>query len=325
MASTEADEEIPKNEEPSDEIVSIELPAPKGWKKKFTPRKGGTPRRNEIVFVSPTGDEIRSKRQLDQYLKSHPGGPTSSEFDWGTGLSSSALSGFMCDTPRRSARISQKSKATESPESETPNKKQRKSSSKKGPKGKKDEANDDVDEAAEDVETLPTVTTSEETKPSMDEEMDAEVVKEDAEEKLTSDGTPANEDAPTEEKQAKPEKEQVENSSVLPPEPANEKGETEEKHAEPEAQSSLPVTTSKEEAEVVQDPLLEEDAKMEKDSEAKREEEDSNIKEVPGSVDVGGKVKLDDGAVKENQEVAKSVENHLMETPQETKSVQINS
>lgn len=46
----------------------------------------GTPRRNEIIFVSPTGEEIKSKRQLQQYLKSHPGGPPSSEFDWGTGI-----------------------------------------------------------------------------------------------------------------------------------------------------------------------------------------------------------------------------------------------
>ncbi|XP_026659984.2 methyl-CpG-binding domain-containing protein 11 [Phoenix dactylifera] len=109
------------------EVVSVELPAPSGWKKKFTPKKGGTPRRNEIVFISPTGEEIKNKKQLDQYLKSHPGGPSSSEFDWGFG-----------DTPRRSARISEKAKASETPESEPPKKRERKSSSKKGEKGKKD-------------------------------------------------------------------------------------------------------------------------------------------------------------------------------------------
>ncbi|MCD7462734.1 hypothetical protein HAX54_049269 [Datura stramonium] len=103
------------------DVVPIELPAPPGWKKRFTPRKSGTPRRNDIVFVSPDGDEIKNKRQLDKYLKSHPGGPPASEFDWGTG-----------DTPRRSTRLGEKSKATETPESETPNKRQRKSSSKKG-------------------------------------------------------------------------------------------------------------------------------------------------------------------------------------------------
>ena len=48
----------------------------------FTPQRGG---RSEIVFVSPTGDEIKNKRQLSQYLKAHPGGPAASEFDWGTG------------------------------------------------------------------------------------------------------------------------------------------------------------------------------------------------------------------------------------------------
>lgn len=51
----------------------------------FTPKKGSASRRNEILFISPTGEEIRNKRQLEQYLKSHPGGPSSSEFDWGTG------------------------------------------------------------------------------------------------------------------------------------------------------------------------------------------------------------------------------------------------
>ncbi|CAK9184660.1 unnamed protein product [Ilex paraguariensis] len=110
----------------------------------FTPKKGGTPRRNEIVFIAPTGEEIRSKRQLDQYLKSHPGGPSTSVFDWGTG-----------DTPRRSARLTVKSKATESPESETPQKKQRKSSSKKGAKEEEEEEEEDADkegEAAEDKE-----------------------------------------------------------------------------------------------------------------------------------------------------------------------------
>lgn len=51
------------------------------------PKKGGTPHRNDIVFISPTGEEVKNKRQLDIYLRSHPGNPSSSEFDWGTGLS----------------------------------------------------------------------------------------------------------------------------------------------------------------------------------------------------------------------------------------------
>ncbi|KAF3780728.1 Methyl-CpG-binding domain-containing protein 11 [Nymphaea thermarum] len=102
------------------DVVSVELPAPNGWFKKFIPKKGGTPRRSEIVFISPTGEEIRSKKQLDKYLKEHPGGPSSTEFDWGTG-----------DTPRRSARISEKLKAAETPEHEPPKKRARTSSSSK--------------------------------------------------------------------------------------------------------------------------------------------------------------------------------------------------
>ncbi|KAJ9699603.1 hypothetical protein PVL29_008279 [Vitis rotundifolia] len=96
----------------------------------FTPKKGGTPRRNEIIFVSPTGEEIKNRSQLDRFLKSHPGGPSYSEFDWGTG-----------DSPRRSARISGKSKATETPRTKPPRKKQAKSSSKEGVKGKNDDTN----------------------------------------------------------------------------------------------------------------------------------------------------------------------------------------
>ncbi|XP_073146641.1 uncharacterized protein [Henckelia pumila] len=128
------------------EQVVIELSAPPGWIKKFTPRKGGTPRRNDVVFISPTGEEIRHKRQLEQYLKSHAGGPTLSEFDWGLG-----------DSPRRSARLSEKLKAEGAPESETPKKKQRKSSLKKEAKDKnndvevEDEAIDSNNAAAEEA------------------------------------------------------------------------------------------------------------------------------------------------------------------------------
>ncbi|KAL0459995.1 UNVERIFIED_CONTAM: Methyl-CpG-binding domain-containing protein 11 [Sesamum latifolium] len=128
------------------DAVSIELPAPPGWIKTFTPKKGSTPQRNDIVFVSPTGEEIKNKRQLEQYLKSHPGGPAASEFDWGTG-----------DTPRRSARLSEKSKAVEAPASPSPKKKPRKSSAKKGANEKshadaEGEATDDKDAAAEETQ-----------------------------------------------------------------------------------------------------------------------------------------------------------------------------
>lgn len=82
----------------------------------FFPKQGGTPRKNEIIFTSPAGEEIVSKRQLEQYLKAHPGGPAVSEFDWGTG-----------ETPRRSARIIEKVKTTPPPKSEPPKKRSRKS------------------------------------------------------------------------------------------------------------------------------------------------------------------------------------------------------
>ncbi|KAL2555014.1 methyl-CpG-binding domain-containing protein 11-like [Forsythia ovata] len=101
-----------------EEVVSVELPAPAPWKKLYMPKKGGTPRKNEISFIAPTGEEINNRRQLEQYLKSHPGNPALSEFDWSTG-----------ETPRRSSRISEKAKATPpSKESESPNKRRRKAS-----------------------------------------------------------------------------------------------------------------------------------------------------------------------------------------------------
>ncbi|BAT98578.1 Methyl-CpG-binding domain-containing protein [Vigna angularis] len=99
-----------------DEVLSVELSAPSAWKKLFFPKKVGTPRKSEIVFVAPTGEEITSKKQLEQYLRAHPGNPAISEFDWGTG-----------ETPRRSARISEKVKSTP-PETEPPRKRSRKSS-----------------------------------------------------------------------------------------------------------------------------------------------------------------------------------------------------
>ncbi|KAJ4952990.1 hypothetical protein NE237_029822 [Protea cynaroides] len=99
-----------------DEVVSVELPAPPGWTKKFMPKKGGTPKKNEIIFIAPTGEEMGNRKQLEQYLKSHPGGPAISEFDWGTG-----------ETPRRSARISERAKAAPPPEHEPPKKRSKKS------------------------------------------------------------------------------------------------------------------------------------------------------------------------------------------------------
>ncbi|KAK3210938.1 hypothetical protein Dsin_015644, partial [Dipteronia sinensis] len=100
--------------------LCFELPAPSGWKKKFMPKKRGTPKKSEIIFISPTGEEISNKRQLEKYLKGHPGGPATSEFDWGTG-----------ETPRRSARISEKSKSSTPADNEPPKKRGRNSAASK--------------------------------------------------------------------------------------------------------------------------------------------------------------------------------------------------
>lgn len=86
------------------------------------------------MFIAPTGEEINNKRQLEQYLKSHSGNPAISEFDWGTG-----------ETPRRSARISEKVKTTPPSESEPPKKRGRKSLG-----TKKD--NEEVEAAPEETE-----------------------------------------------------------------------------------------------------------------------------------------------------------------------------
>ncbi|KAJ8560037.1 hypothetical protein K7X08_004095 [Anisodus acutangulus] len=105
----------------NDEIVSVELPAPPSWKKLFTPKQVGIPKKNAVLFISPTGEEVKSRKQLEQYLKSHPGNPAISEFDWSTG-----------ETPRRSARISEKAKAMRPPSLlESPKKRRRTSSTKK--------------------------------------------------------------------------------------------------------------------------------------------------------------------------------------------------
>lgn len=107
----------------------------------FFPKKGGTPRKSEIVFTAPTGEEIHNQRQLQQYLKAHPSGPPSSEFDWGTG-----------ETPRRSARISEKAKAASSPESEPGKKRRKKSSASKKDNSKENEATAEEETKTGDVQ-----------------------------------------------------------------------------------------------------------------------------------------------------------------------------
>lgn len=113
-----------------DEIVSVELAAPPSWKKLFTPKQGGTPKKSEVVFITPTGEEVKNRKQLEQYLKAHPGNPAIAEFDWSTG-----------ETPRRSARISEKVKAMRPPSLlESPKKKRRTSSGTKKVSKEKDAA-----------------------------------------------------------------------------------------------------------------------------------------------------------------------------------------
>ena len=46
-------------------------------------KKGG---KKDVSFVAPDGEEFKSKRTLDRYLKNHAGGPTASEFDWSNGI-----------------------------------------------------------------------------------------------------------------------------------------------------------------------------------------------------------------------------------------------
>lgn len=127
--------EHPQNPvEGSKDEVSVQLPAPPSWKKLFSPKKGGAPRKNDIIFIAPTGEEISNKKQLEQYLKSHPGDISVSDFDWSTG-----------ETPRRSTRISEKAKATP-PQEEPPRKRARKSPGSKKKENKETEKSEGVKE-----------------------------------------------------------------------------------------------------------------------------------------------------------------------------------
>ncbi|XP_004251394.1 methyl-CpG-binding domain-containing protein 11-like [Solanum lycopersicum] len=200
----------------------IELPAPPGWKKRFTPGKSSTPRRYAIVFVSPDGDEIKNKKQLDKYLKSHPGGPPASEFNWGTG-----------DTPRRSSRLGGKSEAMETPESDTPStKRQRKSSSKKeakedgserkaeGATEKETKANDEPalpdaeDLEAQDVEMASkNLTDGDNTKDEKEKTNDGEIV---PKEPLASEDKM---EIVHEKEETKDEKEKTDDGEIVPKEP----------------------------------------------------------------------------------------------------------
>ncbi|CAL0307118.1 unnamed protein product [Lupinus luteus] len=152
-----------------EDAVSFQLHAPSGWKKKLLPKKSGTPKKNEIVFTAPTGEEINNKKQLEQYLKAHPGGPAVSEFDWGTG-----------GTPRRSARISEKAKVAPPPESEPPKKRGKKSSA-----SKKEASEEEKEENQETKEVQ--MREADQTKDNKDLEEEKNVVKENQDEKGADD------------------------------------------------------------------------------------------------------------------------------------------
>jgi hypothetical protein len=65
-------------------------------------KKSGIQKKKDVSFLAPDGEELRNKRQLDKYLKDHPGSLTASDFDWHSG------GGSPGETPRRSARLSSK-------------------------------------------------------------------------------------------------------------------------------------------------------------------------------------------------------------------------
>lgn len=126
MASAADAEQVLNSPSQGAETVPDELPAPAGWKKKLIPKKGGTPKKSEVVFIAPTGEEFKAKKTLEKHLKTNPGGPSISEFDWSTGEI----------TPtRRSARISEKVKESpvKTPESESKKKPKRSRKSKGDP------------------------------------------------------------------------------------------------------------------------------------------------------------------------------------------------
>ena len=45
-------------------------------------KKGEISRKKDVIFVALDGEEVKNKRQLDKYIKSHPGTAIASDFDW---------------------------------------------------------------------------------------------------------------------------------------------------------------------------------------------------------------------------------------------------
>ena len=44
-------------------------------------KKGEISRKKDVIFVALDGEEVKNKRQLDKYIKSHPGMAIASDFD----------------------------------------------------------------------------------------------------------------------------------------------------------------------------------------------------------------------------------------------------
>ncbi|KAI5074325.1 hypothetical protein GOP47_0010286 [Adiantum capillus-veneris] len=61
-----------------------DTPAPSGWRRKLVRciGKGMIPIRTDVIFITPSGEEFKSRVQLQRYLKANKGGPNLSEFIW---------------------------------------------------------------------------------------------------------------------------------------------------------------------------------------------------------------------------------------------------
>ncbi|KAI5065015.1 hypothetical protein GOP47_0019710 [Adiantum capillus-veneris] len=86
---------------PEQEELAYEdnTPTPAGWRRKLIPYigKGLVPAKIDVIFVAPSGEEFRSKAQLQRYLKKSKASLSMSEFIWSTD-----------ETPRRSSRSASK-------------------------------------------------------------------------------------------------------------------------------------------------------------------------------------------------------------------------
>lgn len=62
-----------------------------------------------MTFVAPDGEEIKTKRQLDKYLKAHPGTLSAGDFEWGVAAGDAVTPP---ENRRRSARLSSKGRVS---------------------------------------------------------------------------------------------------------------------------------------------------------------------------------------------------------------------